>query len=169
MKNHHHVILPDGSVAQRVSASRVYSHCVAVRLSYEHALDSAKSAENLEQDRDNYKYYRKQADKAPGNYPELNQFNGKMCDRLHSEEDVQSALEELGGASDPAAYVQVKRDRRIAKVEANKAAGKYDRWGVLGWNGSLALAQKLHAQESRSSYYAEVKILEAIPGKPPKA
>jgi hypothetical protein len=45
-----------------------------------------------------------------------------------------------------AAYIDSKRAAHVARVEAEKAAGRFEKWGNIGWCGRLDLAQKLAAK-----------------------
>ena len=60
MSNKHEAALPDGKIAKRVSKSRTYPYCVAVRLSYEHALMQALQLRDV--DRSNFAYYQAKLD-----------------------------------------------------------------------------------------------------------
>lgn len=144
-KNVHTAILPDGRVAKRTSLNRVYPYCVAVRDSYEYALMAAKQW--LKVDADNYGYYLRELDPATRRYSQ-------------SEKQLAEFADEVAGCPGANAYCAKLIAKRVAAVEKAKAEGRYERWGVLGWNGRLDLAQKLCDSARAKPFYAETVIVE---------
>lgn len=156
--NKHFVILPDGTKATRNSKSRVYTHCVAVRDSYDY--DLATFAKEWRSDRDNHAYSVACADgehhhaQSLEGDPDWRVDSARRC-RLRGKEYVAKY-----GRDVDAAVAQLIAERR-AYVEEEKASGGYDSWGVVGWSGRRELAEKLAAHERNSGRRAEVVILEA--------
>ena len=153
MANKHFIIDPAGVVHTRTSASRTYSHAVIGRRSYDRALASAKAYRNP-----NYEYYRSIAD---GTSRHLVAYSWETAEE-HAARYAKAraeAVEELDGAESAEAYIAAERAKRVASVEAKKAAGKFGEWSVLGWAGRPDLADKL-AASSRNDW-VDVTVLEA--------
>jgi len=150
-KTKHTVVLPDGRTAQRVSQNRVYSHVVVGRRSYEIALANATAASAEAIDRKRHEIKRRRALGLPGDYvvssfADLNeQFAREAAAFIAEHPDVQ-------------AYVAERRAARVAKVEAAKADGVYDRWNALTWASRPDLAQRAQGASEWAAY--ETRVLE---------
>ena len=53
-------------------------------------------------------------------------------------------------------------DSAVAKLEAQKADGHFDRFQDGGWASRLDLAQKVAGTAQAKAYYDEVMVLEAV-------
>jgi hypothetical protein len=62
MPNKHTALLPDGTIAKRTSQNRTYPYVIAVRESYEHALEMAKRYGSYDTHRSNWAYAREQVE-----------------------------------------------------------------------------------------------------------
>lgn len=153
--NKHTATDRNGLVHTRNSQGRAYTHCVAVRPSYERALAEAqKGWKNAASD---YAYF---AERAAGRLEQYRwEDEGQFAIRLANE--VKHAQEQIAGCANAAEYVEKTRAEMIARVEARKAKGYYDTFEVIGWNGRLDLAQKEAARQHGRADLAEVCILEA--------
>jgi len=144
--------LPDGTIATRTTA-RTYTHVVAVRRSYESALDVAvrQSAGDL----DNYAHYAAFLDGT-------SRFLAKrswQSDAEHAAScawDIARATAAIDGATSADEYAAARKAQRIADVEARKAAGNFDTWSAEAWAGRLDLAQKA---ASPKPWFAEMRIV----------
>ena len=155
--NKHTAVLPDGTVATRNSKNRVYPYCVAVREGYDHALALAKML--IESDRSNYAYYKAKLD-GTSKWLAKSQWE---TDEVYAEriaKELAEAEAEVGDCETAANYQRKLIERRVARVEANRAKGYYDKWGVLGWTSRLDLAQASAASARAKGYLAEAVIIE---------
>ena len=156
--NKHYAILPDGARARRTSKSRVYTHLVAYRPSYEYALAQAGIVHPYM--RSNHAYYvacakgEHEHAVAPAGAPEW-----KVASAAHSRVKGEEYVAEYGEDLDRAMTKMI-RDA-TAKVVAAKDEGYYQKWSVEGWCGRLDLAQKLLASVQSRASIAEARILEA--------
>jgi hypothetical protein len=141
--NKHQVFLPCGAIAKRVSKDRTYSHCVAVRPCFERYLAAINDLAAIECDAANFRY----AFQVAGGHRAVSVQELDRCKAL-----VQSHL-------NPNCYAEAERRRKIAALEARRAAGEFDRWSVVGWNGNARLAEKLAASQRSSGWCAEVRVL----------
>jgi hypothetical protein len=158
-KNIHTATLPNGKTVTRTSSSgRAYEFCVAVRESYATALAIASRRDD-KTDRSNYEYHIEQAQRTPGEYPQFNQFNGKTYMVAVTEAQHAGHVAAIAGCSSAAEYGEARRAERIAKVEARKAAGAFEAWGVYGWQSRRDLADKAKASALAGGYNAEAVIL----------
>lgn len=135
--------LPDGSFATRSSQSKVYTFCVAVRDSYENALKVAGA--HYDVDASNYKYYVRELNPATQVY-------------AHSPSYLADIAKKIEGIASAKEFMAAEAARRVAYVEARKADGYYDRWGVLGWCSRHDLAIKLANSQGSSAHFAEAAI-----------
>lgn len=143
-----HIATLDGQTFTRSSKSRVYTHCVVAKPSYEAAVRAASAKGWLEAHRSNYHYY-----------------VGKLAKGAQNEWDqsyVDKARERLAGIADEQAYVDAEVAKSLARVEKARTEGYYDTWAECGWCGRLDLAQKLAATKRNHEYYGDVVILEAV-------
>lgn len=159
MKTTHLATLPCGAIAKRVSASRVYPFVLAGRLSYDHALRHAKDPAWTKGDRDAFKFYAEEASREPG-VPFTVHVTGCArpwsYDKTLSAQEIARSAERVAGHT-AETYAQERQADRAAKVEADKAAGVYNRWSALTWTSRRELAAK--AQGGMHGY-AEFRILE---------
>lgn len=155
--NKHTATDRNGTVHTRNSKGRVYTHCVAVRPSYEIALEDANSAYVL--DKNNYEHYRAILD---GTSEFLVQKSWRTPEQQaeNNAEIIERATKAIGDCDSLEAYREKNRKARVEAVEGQKARGYYDAFSVYGWNGSRSLAEKL-ASSLRGGTWAEVVILEA--------
>jgi hypothetical protein len=156
----HYVALIDGKqIGKRSTESRTYTHCVAAKPSYEAAKRQAVEGWDVA-DADSFEYYSTVARATVGDpkYP-----GDAYLDKHRIEQrDIDDAKRELGGATTAAEFHQLRAAARLAKIEADKAKGRFDEWGVQTWCGRLDLAHKEAAARRNGSYFAEVRVLEAI-------
>lgn len=169
----------------RSTASRAYTHMVAVRSSYSFALRRASGVEARKCHLDNGRYYLLQLEGKTWNPADRGSSRSIVTIREYLEwfrrpytgragrpvtdEEVEAeittsrarALEALDGALTAEAYAEAQIAASVAKVEAQKADGHFDRFGDGGWASRLDLAQKNAGQLAAKPYYEEVRILEA--------
>jgi hypothetical protein len=156
--NKHIAIDRNGKSHKRNSASRVYSHTIVARRSYEHALANANRPSDLE--KSNYRYYRAYLD---GTSEFLVKPSYKS-DEAHAQdcaERIEKARKALEGCDSLADYQEKCRQAYVAAVEGQKARGYYEEMVNLGWCGRFDLAVKGAARYRGNPYYAEVTVLEA--------
>lgn len=156
----HEAVLPDGTIAKRTSQSRKYSHCVAFRGDGEAILAGAKADTISKTDRSNFAYHAAYLD---GTSQWLAR-KGWETDEVYAQrcaDDIARANRALKGAKTAEEWFEADKAARVAKIEADLAAGHYDKWSVAGWNGRYDLAVKL-AQATSGPWVRDVTILEAI-------
>jgi hypothetical protein len=147
-KNIHTATLPNGETATRTSENRTYTHCVATRANYPRALAVADRLD--EQDRKNFDYYLSCHE---GRHPHAySQFTNA---------GERARWSEIAAFGSRDAYAAHLRQERLAQLEADRLAGNFERWSVLGWNGSERLAMAAANTARSGGYYAEVVILPA--------
>lgn len=152
--------LPDGTVAKRSSQTRTYTHCVAIRESFEHALKRAEDAPIRRLHEKNYRY---DLACAAGMH-EHAQFaeNDPAWKRASAERCIALAKATTARwGDDVESYLDERQQQEIAAVYAERDAGRFDRWGVVGWNSRLDLAEKEASRQRNIPANAEVVILEA--------
>lgn len=156
--NKHFAIDANGTTHTRNSENRVYSHCVAVRFSYERALAEAKKPHRSADS--NFHHYAAFLD---GTSEFLKQRSWHTAEQ-HAEQvahDIEKAKEALAGCATVEEYSAMLIARSVGGVKKAKADGYYDRWHLMGWNSRLDLAQKEAARQRDRASVAEVAILEA--------
>lgn len=143
----------DIEVARRKS-DRTYTHAVVVRSSYENHLATAQALHGT--DAANYSYFVREASAT------VEQFLSRTP--WHSEAQAAHAIadaqEQIKGITTLDEYRAAKRAERIATVEAEKIAGRFDTFGVIGFCGRRELAESLAAQNRGKAWWAEVLIVE---------
>lgn len=142
--------LPDGTTATRTTA-RTYTHLVAGRRSYEHALALANATSGRVQDGKNWDW---DAACAAGTYEYPRQYS--EADKV---ERQAKAAKFIAANPDRAAYVARKHSEWVARVEAEREAGAFDSWGAITWCGRPDLAAKALATEGKSAWWAETRIV----------
>jgi hypothetical protein len=152
--------LPNGVVAKRSSQTRTYTHCVAIRESFEHALKSAEDAPARSLHEENYRYY---LACAAGKHEHV-QFAGD--DTAWKKASAERRLAEAKRVTakwgdDVESYLDERRQQEIAAVYAARDAGWFDCWGVVGWNSRLDLAEKEASHRRSREGVEDVVILEA--------
>jgi hypothetical protein len=155
--NKHTATDRNGKTHTRNSAGRVYTHCVAVRPSYESHLKDANAAWAL--DKSNYGYYRAYLD-GTSEFLVKPSYRSEEDHAADCANNIAKAQKALDGCDSLEAYREKNRKARVEAVEGQKARGYYDAFKCYGWNGSRALAEKL-ASTLRGGTWAEVVILEA--------
>lgn len=133
-------VAPDGSIIKFASRSMVYSHAVLARLSYEVAVARVQDPAWRAHDESNFRHFMKYLDGSAG------AFEQERAERV------------LGGARDFPSYQAHEVARLLAAVEEQKAAGKYDNWGLYARCGRLDLAHKQRDAALKCGAYAEVVI-----------
>lgn len=161
-KNIHTATTRDGVTHKRTSEGRVYTHCVAVRQSYAHALAEANRVD-AKSDARNFAWYAESAAQTVGveYQPKTWAERGSTLRTTPTAQTIARAQAILAGCATVAEWSEAQRAQRVANVEANKAAGQFDRWSVLGWCGREDLARKLLNGDAAKPYYAEAEILPA--------
>lgn len=157
--NKHIATDANGIIHTRNSENRVYTHCVAIRHSYEAALASAKKAHT--HDASNYAHYMAYIN---GTSEFLNKRSWQT-DEQHAAECARSiadAKKNIGEAKSVEEYIANNIASAVARVEKAKADGYYDAWKVIGWNSRRDLAEKEAARQRARASVAEVAILEAV-------
>jgi hypothetical protein len=151
-KTTHTATLPDGSIAKRVSQSRVYSHVVIGRRLYDVDLARAKAPAHQRGDRSNYAYWRSFIDDAVERY----RWETPEETAARREKGLAEAVEAVGAYADADAYVAAQLAARTAQVEADHAGGEI--WHALTW----ASREDLALRACRSSEWAGY-LTRAIP------
>jgi hypothetical protein len=137
---------PRGTEHTRNSA-RTYTHCVVAQADYAADLDRANSSTWLEPtDRKNHRYYSRTVNEGAFSQWTSEEQKAKMIAAAAMTEDE---------------YVAHLRAERIARIEANRVAGKYDEYGVLGWCGRPDLAEKLANKHFNDGHNVNVTVLPA--------
>lgn len=155
-----HTATIDGQLVYRTSAARSYSHVVVAKPSYEVALADAERAGKGYQVAKNFEYYVAQLSGTAWNAGK-NSWETEAQHAARLVYEANRAKEVLGGAETLEAFREKLRSDAVARVEAHKAAGKYDTWIDLGWSSRLDLATKLLNSEGSHSRYSAAKVLEA--------
>lgn len=157
--NRHTATDANGTVHTRNSENRVYTHCVAVRFSYEAALKSAQKT--YKGDASNYAHYKAYIDGTS----EFLVKPSYCTDEHHAVEcarAIANAKANIGDAKSLEEYTANNVAKAVAAVEKSKASGYYDAWQVIGWNSRRDLAEKEAARQRARDSVAEVQILEAV-------
>ena len=161
---------PAGVKHTRSSLSRVYSHTVVLRQSYEHDIAAAEAKDNAQQDRHNWDYYvailtgRDPFPERPMTTPTMTPAKrdaeiGRAARR--NADKLANAKKEIGNPYlGLDAYLSRKHTERIALVERRRAEGYYDRWHNAGWCGRRELAEKLLASQRACAWVAEAVIVD---------
>lgn len=159
MVNKYEAKLPDGRIGRRTSKSRVYTHCVAVRSSYEDALFRAKQIPpNLES---NFRHYMAYLD-GTSRFLERKSWQTEEQHAKQVARDKVHAETALMGCRDIQSWQRALIDEAVARVEENKANGAYDKWFVEGWCGRHDLAVSKASGLRNKTHHAEVAILDAV-------
>jgi hypothetical protein len=141
------VTAPTGEVLTRTSENRTYTHAIIARPSYKGHLFSAGQLSKT--DMSNHEFHVAMANGA--HYLARSQPTAyHTAEQIEAERVEYAAL--AAQAPDAKAWAILKRDERIATVEANKAAGYYDRFVALTWCGRPDLAQKELAKASKGNW-----------------
>ena len=149
-------VSPDGQTHKRTTADRTYTHTVVARWNYDEHLRRAGDASiHADNDKSNYNYYVRELDPATRKW-------------THSESELAGFTANIEGIANEADYLEAQIVKRIAKIEADKAAGEFDKYRNMGWCGRRDLAQKLlHDTIGKTgihgggNYYVDAVILDA--------
>jgi len=142
MANKHTAVLPDGSIAKRVSQNRVYSHCIAGRPIYTVALGSATHETHNISARNTHAHYARVAKLNVGDRKYINPPSSILVGPLDISQAV-AFLRQFPTAEDYAAHL---RAARVKRVEDAKTDGYFDKWEALGWSSRRDLAEKAAGQ-----------------------
>src|ERR1700693_5084008 len=124
------------------TTERTYTHVVLVKSDYAHVYAGAiKGAADVA--RVNYPYYIKEANPATRQYK-------------HSDAELARFAEIATMTIDQ--YAQYASDKAAERVDADLAAGAFDKFGPIGWCGRLDLARK-QADQAKARGYGEVVIV----------
>jgi len=141
MPNRKLTVTHEGQTFTRTT-QRTYTHVVLVKSDYAYAYATGtKGAADCA--RINYPYYVREANPAT---------------RAHNQDAKSIAAYTEIAALTIDEYAKRVSDVIAAKVDAMKAAGDFDRFGVFGWSGRLDLAQK-EAERAKKHGYKEVVIV----------
>lgn len=157
--NRHTATDANGKVHTRNSKGRVYTHCVAIRFSYEHALAQAKKP--YIHAASDYAYFAAYID-GTSDYLVKQSWQSDEQHAADVARHVANAKANIGSAKSVEEYIANGVARAVADVEKSKASGYYDAWQVIGWNGRPDLAEKEAARQRARASVAEVAILEAV-------
>jgi hypothetical protein len=157
--NKHTATAPDGTVLTRNSQNRTYTHMVAARSSYRYAVDCAMEIRDV--DRRNFRYWERLV-----RTDDFSKWDSEES-RKELREAVAAYMETVDQGNftrvvDAAAdqYAQDHAWERLAKVNKANSEGHYDRFGSIGWCGSILLAEQLKRRTAQNPHYAEVVIIE---------
>lgn len=150
MATKHFVIDPNGKRHTRTSQNRTYAFAVIVRDGYQQALARATSTNCDAQHARNYAYY-----------VALANGTHAHCSFSDAERSIASAKAKIADCPTVEAYLAKLTADAVAAVEAAKAKGKYDEFGVYGWCGRYDLAQKLAAKARSINYFDCIEIVDA--------
>lgn len=155
-KNYRAIV--DGKEVGTRTSERTYSHVVIGRENYANDMKFAGSIHPV--DKSNFRYYQNISgpDKGAGEY--------KFPISDTEAERAREIIKKHGSADD---YAKAMAAERVAKVNANKAAGKYDSLHAITWAGREDLAHKQVPGLSKN--FADVKVVpvtvaDAKPAKP---
>lgn len=157
--NKHFAIDANGQRHTRNSQNRTYSHVVVGRWNYAADLASAQSYDKCDLHRGNYEHFLSYVN---GTSRFLTRKSWEQDDDAYATRvalDISRAVKAIGGAANLEEYRQLQRDKELARVAANKAAGEYEVYRDLGWAGRLDLAQKNAG--SHAGRFTDIQILEA--------
>lgn len=129
------------------ATERIYTHAILVRSDYLLCRDSA-IASAIEYARVNYAYYVKEAN------PDTREHNHSAAELARYAEIAAMTLDQF--------HLKARADA-AASIEAKRAAGEYDRFGVLEWCGRNDLAHNALGKARQRGYYAEVVLVEVPP------
>lgn len=150
MATKHTVQLPCGAVATRTSQNRVYPFVLVGRHSLAWDLRRAQDPGAIAQDRKNFAYYASVASLEPGQIAPGRRFASDA-------REIEDARAKVAGVADAEAYAQAQLQARLAKIEEDKAAGRYDRFCALTWSSRRDLADKARSQFGS---FEDLRILE---------
>lgn len=161
MPNKHTATLPDGTIGKRVSQRR-YSHCIATRPLYDAALARAKDPGWSKTDASNFRYDSYVA----AQQPDVRCLPPGWCfDTKYSADAIERAKADIAGCASVADYLAKCLAARIAQVEADKVAGRFDRWTASAWASRLDLANKTAGQYAGAFEVRIVPVVIAAPRK----
>jgi hypothetical protein len=151
---------PNGEVFTRTSKTRAYSHMACGRPSLEYAMKTATSDSQRAADLRNFDHWFKLSNGTSRFLVRKawEKDDAQYADRVAGERA--RADEVLNGSATADDYAASQLAGRIARIEAAKVAGYYDRFIDLGWSSRLDLAQKVAA--SAGAMYAETRVIEAV-------
>jgi hypothetical protein len=122
-----------GKTFTRNSKTKLYTHMVVCRWSYE--AEYKKANQEHSYDRENYRYYVKNGLKVDS--------RGNQVEGLTEDE-----------------YVNQMIYKRVSDIESMKEKGCYDSFRDGGWSGRLDLAEKNAAKYRNNPMYCDVHIVE---------
>lgn len=163
----------NGLTHTRSTKSRSYTHMVVIKRSYDAAIAAASDRHWAKTDASNFDYYLRIAEGRSSHYPST-----RYCPQYPERYDAAAIADEEArlSASDAAKVVEAKAvveghtvasyvaqqlAKRLARVEALKAEGYYDRWCDAGWCGRLDLAHKLAGSQKNVAATAILAAVEA--------
>jgi hypothetical protein len=140
----------NGQVFTR-NSHRVYTHaCLALR---SEAADRALCDADWKVDGQNFDYLVK-----------IVETNGTIHNSFQTAEQcaerAAKAKADIEAAGSRAGYIAACRARRVAKVDADKAAGAYEKFHLIGFAGRLDLAQKAFARDGKMYHKPEFVTVE---------
>lgn len=138
--------MPDGTVAQRTSQSRTYTHMVCGQRDYAVVVRNATSAAARKTHVRNGEFHLARLAGDPA-----------MLFRDTPEKAAEEARKVLQGAVTAGQYADEEIARHLARIEKDREAGYYDEWCALTWCGSYVLAMKQLGQRG----FSNTKIVEA--------
>lgn len=148
-KTTHTVTLPDGQTAKRVSQFRVYTHVVVGRRRLAFDLARAHAAGHQKQDRKEFLHQHQRAAGLPGDYfvSRYDDLNAKW---------LEEAKLFVAEHTNVEVYVAARLAERLAQVEADRVAGKYEAWHALTWASRLDLAHRARGAAEWQAYETDV-------------
>lgn len=149
---------PAGATHKRTSQNRTYAATVVVRKGVEQAQRDFDHGETWRRkhDAENYVYAAAHDTVEKAHARLAAKFPALAADPEYVARDAAKNAAFIAGCPTAADYVAKQAAARLAKFEAAKAAGEFERWLNAGWCGRPDLALKLAAQQKG---YAEVRIL----------
>lgn len=157
-----YIVTDPNGVQHTRKTDRTYTHAVLARDNCEGQLRSESSIWDI--DRVNFDYYAKivatggeyGASKVYPNYSPEQVANTEIANakRLADAQALVETHKHRDG------YATARRDARVAAIAEKKAAGGYEKFGVVGFNGRLDLAQKA-ASAAQGTIYTDIRIVEA--------
>jgi hypothetical protein len=142
---------PDG-VKHKRRSDRTYTHTVVYKGGYARAVASVEDQAWAITDQNNYRYYLDIVEGRTGKAP--------WETEAQHEARKGDAAGHLAGCQCAADYIAKCKAHRLARIEANRAEGKYDTWQNAGWCGRSDLAQKVASDWSSKGF--QVEILEIV-------
>ena len=148
----------DGKIiGKRTAADRVYTHVIIGQRDIESARRYAYEYKGNKNDASNFAYHRSYLD-GTNKYLQPVSYRTPAEQEAYNASAIENARNALGGAETLEAYIEVERQRLIARFEQAATNGAFE-MEALQWSMSAANAHKGMAQWQKN--YVNVRVIEA--------